>query len=84
MYFYMKCVSALTFHDAFKGYILYLDSDYIIIDDMPPGGILDHSFRPDDGIVYLFSFGQPHSNKKQLKECVQNTFGDIFRKRLLY
>lgn len=29
---------------------------------MPLGGILDHSFWRDDGIVYLFSLGQPHLN----------------------
>lgn len=34
---------------------------------MPLGGILDHSFWRDDGIVYLFSLGQPHLNVITIK-----------------
>jgi len=34
---------------------------------MPLGGILDHSFRRDDGIVCLFCLGQPHLRMKTIK-----------------
>lgn len=54
-----KCIEILR---RILGYTIYLSCVYIINDDMPLGAILDHSFRRDDGIVYLFSLGQPHLN----------------------